>query len=385
MSTRGVDAFAGVINGAPSAAAREGAIGVLQAARGSPDPLVRRHAEGAILNDRPTVEGALRGTHPQVSRDDLVAMARDRPERVNQLVGVAERLSPEIAADLRARGLERSQLPEVGGVLGGVIDGVESLAAPFVSPRETAEGIARLGAAVVRDPVGTGRQIVDGAREAIQNDPARALTGALVGSLGGVVGHGRRAAAAGRAVGAPDAPSPTAAARAADAPETPRAEGAAAVAGARAAAIGLGDLRPHEVRQIQDVVQEAQRRMDRVLAEVDLPPGSLPVDVVIVGSAARGARRNPDSTLPFGKGPGTRSDIDYAIPDPAVQEHVFTSRNASRADELFWRRLPAFDDRTVGGMLHHTMPSVDEPRIWFRAGQDPVFLAPGQPNPTMVR
>jgi hypothetical protein len=58
----------------------------------------------------------------------------------------------------------------------------------------------------------------------------------------------------------------------------------------------LGDLTPDEISQIQQVVDEAQRPLE------------------IVGSTAKGTRRNPGSNLPIGKGANTRSDIDYLVP-----------------------------------------------------------------------
>jgi RHS repeat-associated protein len=58
-----------------------------------------------------------------------------------------------------------------------------------------------------------------------------------------------------------------------------------------------GDLSRREQGQIQDVVDAAGR------------------PITVVGSAARGERRNRwKPWLPFGKGPGGRSDIDYAAP-----------------------------------------------------------------------
>jgi RHS repeat-associated protein len=60
-----------------------------------------------------------------------------------------------------------------------------------------------------------------------------------------------------------------------------------------AARSGLGDLTRREVRRIQREVDRAGRPLD------------------VVGSAARGERHNPGSKLPIGKGPGTKSDIDY--------------------------------------------------------------------------
>jgi hypothetical protein len=375
LSQRGVDALSGALQSAPAGpsgrAARDGLVEALRrTATENVDPLVRQQAAGGILNDSSTVARALSGTHPSLSRGALADLARDRPERVNQLLDVARDLDARggaggIEAALREGGLARTQLPEVGGVLGGVIDGVESLAAPFVRPVETAQNVAALGAALIADPAGTARAVGGSVVDAVRNDPARAVVGALVGSVG--PGNVRRASAAGRVAG-----------DAADAARVARVEGVAA-----RAATGLGDLRPHEVEGIQRVVNEAQRRMDAVLESVGAQRGELPVDVVVVGSAARGARRNPDTDLPYGTGPGTRSDIDYAIPDPMVREHVFNSRNMSRPEEMFWRGLPGFDTRTVGGMLHHSTPSIDQPRVWFRAGRDPVFLPPGAPNPSL--
>lgn len=73
----------------------------------------------------------------------------------------------------------------------------------------------------------------------------------------------------------------------------------AAVASPAAQAARLGDLRPDEIARIQ--------------AAAD----TLGEDLYVVGSAAKGARRNVGSDLPLaefgGTKAGTRSDIDYAI------------------------------------------------------------------------
>jgi RHS repeat-associated protein len=66
-------------------------------------------------------------------------------------------------------------------------------------------------------------------------------------------------------------------------------------------AASLGDLTVGEVRQIQTVVNEAGRPLE------------------VVGSAARGARRGVGTDLPLGKGPGTRSDIDFVAPPSSHQ------------------------------------------------------------------
>lgn len=71
--------------------------------------------------------------------------------------------------------------------------------------------------------------------------------------------------------------------------------GLARTRGAKGAS-GLGDLTRQEVTQIQRVVDDAGRPLE------------------VIGSAARAERRNAGTSLPLGKGPGTRSDIDYVAP-----------------------------------------------------------------------
>jgi RHS repeat-associated protein len=107
----------------------------------------------------------------------------------------------------------------------------------------------------------------------------------------------------------------------------------------------LGDLSEEEVRQIQQVVDDAGRPLE------------------VVGSAARGERRNPGTDLPFGKGEGTRSDIDYAIPPSSIE--YFNAVDATH-------RLPDVDP-------HHGLPPSihsphDGPSIRFSPGEDPQFI-----------
>ena len=66
---------------------------------------------------------------------------------------------------------------------------------------------------------------------------------------------------------------------------------------------GLGDLTEEEIRQIQSVVDGAGRPLE------------------VVGSAAKGVRRGLGTGLPLGKGPGTRSDIDYLIPPGSIRHY----------------------------------------------------------------
>ena len=63
----------------------------------------------------------------------------------------------------------------------------------------------------------------------------------------------------------------------------------------------VGDLTRAEVKQIQGVVNQAGRPLE------------------VVGSAASGTRRGVGTDLPIGKGPGTRSDIDYLAPPSSAQ------------------------------------------------------------------
>jgi len=58
----------------------------------------------------------------------------------------------------------------------------------------------------------------------------------------------------------------------------------------------FGDLTPEEIGQIQELTNKAGR------------------PIYVGGSAARGVRRGIGTDWPIGKGPGTRSDIDYIIP-----------------------------------------------------------------------
>jgi RHS repeat-associated protein len=62
----------------------------------------------------------------------------------------------------------------------------------------------------------------------------------------------------------------------------------------------VGDLTPQEAVQIQAATDKAGR------------------PIYVGGSAAKGARRGVGTGLPIGKGPGTRSDIDYIIPHSSV-------------------------------------------------------------------
>jgi hypothetical protein len=66
------------------------------------------------------------------------------------------------------------------------------------------------------------------------------------------------------------------------------------------AAKNTGDLTKAEIKQIQKTVDEAGRPLD------------------VVGSAAAGTRRGVGTNDPIGKGPGTKSDIDYVAPPSSL-------------------------------------------------------------------
>ena len=101
---------------------------------------------------------------------------------------------------------------------------------------------------------------------------------------------------------------------------------------AGAAASGLGDLTKAEVAKIQSVVNEAGRPLS------------------VVGSAAEGARRGVGSDLPIGKGPGTKSDIDF-MATPSSADH-FSGLEG---------QLPGIDPQSgiiVGVPNEHIGPSI---------------------------
>jgi hypothetical protein len=108
----------------------------------------------------------------------------------------------------------------------------------------------------------------------------------------------------------------------------------------------LGDLTPAEIRQIQGVVNEAGRPLE------------------VVGSAARGGRRGIGTDLPIGKGPGTRSDIDYLVPHGSLPHYETTG---------LYKNLPDLD-RIIPG-AHN--PYIG-PAIRLEPWADPFFV-PGAP------
>ncbi len=108
------------------------------------------------------------------------------------------------------------------------------------------------------------------------------------------------------------------------------------------AASGLGDLTTGEVRSIQKVVDQAERPLE------------------VGGSAASGTRRGVGTDLPIGKGPGTKSDIDYLAP-PSAQPY-FDGLQAG---------LPGLDPKS--GIIPGTGNPYIGPFIRFEPGAKPTF------------
>ncbi len=109
----------------------------------------------------------------------------------------------------------------------------------------------------------------------------------------------------------------------------------------------MGDLTKSEVGQIQTEVNKAGRPLE------------------VVGSAAEGTRRNVGSDLPLGKGPGTRSDIDYIAPPSSIQ---YFEQN----------KLPSIDPNT--GIIPGYGNEHIGPVVRFEPVE--VTLAPQTVNPT---
>jgi len=100
------------------------------------------------------------------------------------------------------------------------------------------------------------------------------------------------------------------------------------------------------VRAIQDTVDQAGRPLD------------------VVGSAARGERRGLGTDLPLGKGPGTRSDIDYLVPHGSVPFYESTG---------LYKNLPDLDQIIAG--VHNPFAG---PSVRFEPFADPFFVPGAQ-------
>ena len=106
----------------------------------------------------------------------------------------------------------------------------------------------------------------------------------------------------------------------------------------------LGDLSRKEIGAIQRLVDDVG------------------TDLYVVGSSMNKGRRNARSHLPLGKGPGTKSDIDYTVLDEAAKfEWKYPSNYA-------WQRLPEV------GWHGPLVGAPKGPAVLFRPGQSPIKL-----------
>ena len=120
----------------------------------------------------------------------------------------------------------------------------------------------------------------------------------------------------------------------------------------------LGDLTQDEVRQIQRVVNEATRMSGKQ------------EQLYVVGSAAKAARRNPGTKLPFGKEAGTKSDIDYLVTDPLGSNSRALRRLQDQLPEIDYNAL--LDERII--FTHRNFLRPGEPKVLFRAGKSPKYI-----------
>lgn len=103
------------------------------------------------------------------------------------------------------------------------------------------------------------------------------------------------------------------------------------------------DLTVMEAKQIQSVVDQAGRPLE------------------VVGSAAKGTRRGVGTNLPIGKGPGTKSDIDYLVPPSSMAYYEGLSN-----------KLPSLDPKS--GIIPGTHNPGIGPGIRFEPGESPSIL-----------
>lgn len=130
---------------------------------------------------------------------------------------------------------------------------------------------------------------------------------------------------------------------------------------------GLGDLTDNEISLIQTITDNFQ------------------TPLVVFGSAAKGSRRNKQTTLPLGKGEGTRSDIDYQIPHLWVHEIERVAPNEmavviNMLREKLAQELPSADAKATETFDFSNF-SLDGHRILFTPGKRPRLYEPNFPIP----
>lgn len=132
----------------------------------------------------------------------------------------------------------------------------------------------------------------------------------------------------------------------------------------------LGDLTADEISAIQKIVDTAGQHSPRGQDE----------RLYVVGSAAKGERRNKGTSLPMShpfinglqKGPYTRSDIDYLV--PPGQKQSWIPNFAHRLPDLGY--LPNGRKDVLAGEWH---PEAG-PAILFRPFTEPIYYPQGQPR-----
>jgi hypothetical protein len=119
----------------------------------------------------------------------------------------------------------------------------------------------------------------------------------------------------------------------------------------------LGDLRPGEIEKIQEIVDSTGE------------------GIVVVGGAAENRRRSPGSDLPFGKGPGTKSDIDYVILTDAQDTQWYKGETTTLEG---WESAPG-NWQLLPEIAHPPFPTrvnTSLPRIVFTPGEPPRYFPP---------
>jgi len=107
----------------------------------------------------------------------------------------------------------------------------------------------------------------------------------------------------------------------------------------------LGDLTDEEADQIQEIVNAAGRPLE------------------VIGSAARGERRNAGTNLPLGKDKNERSDIDYIIPYSSKEYYL---------ENGLYELLPDIDPEKGPNFGTHN-PFIG-PAIRFEPYRNPYFI-----------
>jgi hypothetical protein len=101
-------------------------------------------------------------------------------------------------------------------------------------------------------------------------------------------------------------------------------------------------------------------------------------EVFVVGSAAKGVRRNKGSQAPLGKGENSRSDIDYMLPTLTTEEEQRAREFLRNVDPAVFSLFPDMDKKH-GFIL--SPPITTTLRLMFSPKRPPIYLERGSPNP----